>query len=106
MANQIPRFIKIKNPDGSITTMSYKDLKFHEETIIEDNVFYGLKYEEYSPKEINDYEKQAKKEWKILKQKLCNNPNLLLKLDKRTERYVPYHADKIEEIDNHEKTFK
>ena len=58
--------------------------------IIKDNIFHAAKTGEYTDEEIKDYEKQAKAEWKNLKQQLRENHKLLLTLDKATERYVPY----------------
>ena len=90
MQNQIPEKVNIRNVNGNIVTIPYRELKHHEESIIEDNIMYGLVHNEYSQKDIDDYEKQAKSEWKELRQKLRNNPELLLTLDRTTERYVPY----------------
>ena len=76
--SELPKFVNVRDANGCITTMSYCELKEHEEAIIEDNICYGLIHTEYSDKEISDYEKQAKAEWRELKNKLRNNPELLL----------------------------
>lgn len=78
---------------GDIKAMPYRKLKQHEEYIIEDNIAYGCMHAEYTDAEIELYEKQARQEWKDLKNKLRDNPELLLTLDKTTERYVPYIED-------------
>lgn len=87
--NDLPKYVNIRNDDCSVTIMPYVRLKDHEEFIIEDNICYGILHC-YEEKEINDYEKAAYAEWKDLKNKLRENPNLLLTLDKTTERYIPY----------------
>lgn len=89
MNNQMPDKVNIRDANGNITTISYSELKNHEEMIIEDNIFHAVKTGDYTDEEIKDYEKQAKEEWKNLKQQLSENHKLLLTLDKATERYVP-----------------
>lgn len=86
--DQLPKAVYILNDDGTVSTIPYKELKQHEEYIIEDNVEYGLLHAEYSEQEILDYEKSAKSEWKALKNALRKDPNIRLKLDPTTERYV------------------
>lgn len=85
---QLPETVNILNDDNSVSIMKYKDLKNHEESIIEDNIGYGLLHAEYSEKEIRDYEKNARAEWKALKDILRKDPNVKLRLDITTERYV------------------
>lgn len=86
----LPEAVNIRDEHGNIKTISYRKLKQHEEYIIEDNIAYGCIHEDYTYAEIKEYEKQAKQEWKDLKSKLRENPELLLILDKTTERYVPF----------------
>jgi hypothetical protein len=74
--------------DGSVGKMLYKEIKEHEEFIIKDNIGYGLIHNEYSEEEIDEYEEHAYKELKELKQQIRENPNIILKLDKTTERFV------------------
>ncbi|MCR5587456.1 MAG: hypothetical protein K6F77_07985 [Lachnospiraceae bacterium] len=89
----LPQTVNIRDEQGNIKIMPYKELKQHEEYIIKDNIEYGYMHGEYTDAEIKEYEKQARNEWKDLKNKLRNNPELLLTLDKTTERYVPYSKD-------------
>lgn len=87
---ELPQFVNIRDENGNISTITYRELKNHEECIIEDNIAYALWHEEYSEKEIKEYEKQARAEWRNLKSKLRENPEILLELDKTTERYIIY----------------
>ena len=68
MNNQMPDKVNIRDSNGNITTISYSELQNHEEMIIKDNIFHAAKTGEYTDEEIKDYEKQAKAEWKNLKQ--------------------------------------
>lgn len=86
----LSQIVNIRDKQGNITTMRYRELKQHEECIIEDNMAYGYMHNEYSETEIKEYKKQARLEWKDLKKKLRNNPELLLTLDEATEHDVPY----------------
>lgn len=89
----LPETVNIIDEQGNKKVISYRELKQHEECIIEDNIAYGYLHEEYTDAEIIEYEKQARQEWKELKNKLRSNPELLLVLDKTTERYMPYIKD-------------
>ena len=89
----LPKTVNVRDEQGDIKAMPYRELKQHEEYIIEDNIAYGCMHEEYTDAEIELYEKQARQEWKDLKNKLRDNPELLLTLDKTTERYIPYIED-------------
>ena len=86
---QMPDTVNVRDPQGNIRIISYRELKEHEISIIEDNIGYGLLHPEYSDEEIRDYENQARREWNSLKRKLRENPDLVLALDATTERYVP-----------------
>ena len=89
----LPRVVNIRDEYGNVSTMRYSDLKDHEESIIADNIFHGCIHAEYTAAEIDAYEKKAAQEWRDLKRKLWENPELLLVLDETTERYVPYVED-------------
>jgi hypothetical protein len=89
-SGSLPRVVNIRDEHGAVFTMRYSDLKDHEESIIADNIFHGRMHAEYTAAEIDAYEKKAAQEWRDLKNKLRENPELLLVLDKTTERYVPY----------------
>ena len=86
--NTYPKYVSVMNENGDIIKVLYKDIKEHEEDIIEQNLMYGIIHAEYSDKEISDYEKQAYKELRELKRQIRENPNVVLKLDEITERYV------------------
>lgn len=88
MNNIYPKYVSVLNDDGNISKTLYKEIKEHEEFIIEDNIGYGLLHNEYSVKEIKDYKKQAYAELRELKAKIRENPDIILKLDKTTERYI------------------
>lgn len=91
--SQLSKLINILNEDGSTSKISYQKLKEHTMDIIEDNIFFGYK-SGCSDEEIKEYEKQARLEWRNLKQLLCENPDLLLQLDKNTEQYIPVITNK------------
>lgn len=82
-----PKFVNVENSFGTIEKMEYKKIIEHEETIIEDNIFYGIK-NGCDEKEILEYKKQAIAELKLLKQAICENKDIVLKIDKQTERFV------------------
>lgn len=82
-----PKFVKIENSFGEIEKIEYRKIIEHEEDIIEDNIFYGIK-NGYAQKEILEYKKQAITELKLLKQAIRENNNTVLKLDKETERFI------------------
>ncbi len=87
----LPRNVYIRDEHGNISKMPYRELKDHEEDIILDNIFFGYKHSDiYSEEETKEYEKQARQELKDLEDKLRENPELLLTMDRTTERYVPY----------------
>lgn len=96
MNNVYPKYVSVLNDDGSVNKMLYKDIKEHEELIIEDNIGYGLLHNEYSVKELKKYEKQAYAELRELKAKIRENPDVILKLDKVTERYIVAENEKGE----------
>jgi len=87
--SSMPYFVFVRNQDGNVTQLPYKKIKEHEESIIEDNINYGLIHAEYSEQDILDYKKQAYSEFSALKRAIRENPEIVLKLDTTTERYVP-----------------
>ena len=62
-----------------------KQIIEHNESIIEDNLFFGLK-NGYTEKEMHQYESEAKKELKCLKKHLKDNG--LVEYDNETHMYV------------------
>ena len=104
----LPQTVNVRDEQGNIKVIQYREVKQHEEYIIEDNIAYGCIHGEYTDTEIEEYEKQARQEWKDLKNKLRDNPELLLTLDKTTERYVPYieNSTKISEESPSSKTMR
>lgn len=86
--NIYPKYVSVINENGDINKVLYKEIKKHEEFITEDNIGYGLLHAEYSEKKVKDYETQSYKELKKLKRKIRENPNIMSKLDKTTERYI------------------
>ena len=85
----LPDYVFVLEKPGDVLRMPFRKIKEHEETIIEDNMAFAFMHGE-SKKKINEYETQARREWKELKDKLRDNPNMILILDETTERYVPY----------------
>lgn len=87
-------YVKKKNmlvkvlSNGKIEMIAFKDIVAHEEAIIEDNMFFGVK-NNYSMKEISKYQKEAKLELRALRRTIRENPDIVLKIDPVTERYVP-----------------
>lgn len=89
MDNQYPKYVSVLNDSGTVEKVLYKDIKIHEESIIEDNIFYGIKHSnDYSEQEILEYEEQAYSELKELKRAIREDNDIVLKLDKIKERYV------------------
>lgn len=85
----MPKLVNIRAEDGTLCQISLKELKEHEELIIEDNIFYGLKYlGSYTLAEVTEYEKNARRELRKLLAAISKNPDVVLKLDQMTERYV------------------
>lgn len=95
-AYKYPRFVRVKEPGGSICEREYKSIIAHEQAVIEDNVFYGARHE-YPSSEIDSYECEARKELKALKKFIRENPDGVLCLDSTTERYVPAICKKTTE---------
>lgn len=88
-ASSTPHLVSVRSQDGNVIQLPYKKIKEHEESIIEDNIKYGLIHTEYSEQDILDYKKQAYSEFSALKRAVKENPKIMLKLDTTTERYVP-----------------
>ena len=82
-----PKYVSVKQDDGSIIKMTYKNIKEHEEIIIDDNIAYGV-LNGYTDKDIKEYRDMAYTELKNLKKQIRENPNVILVLDTVTERYV------------------
>lgn len=84
-----PKLVNVRAEDGSITRISLAELKQHEELIILDNMFFGLKHPEASTQaDTEAYEKEARKELKELLAIISENPDAVLELDRMTQRYV------------------
>lgn len=62
-----------------------KQIIEHNESIIEDNIFFGLK-NNYTETEVNQYVAEAKEELRLLKKHL--NKNGLVEYDNVTQMYV------------------
>ena len=88
----LPQTVNVRDEQGNIAVIPYRELKQHEEFIIEDNISWGYMHGD-TDAELDEYEKKARQEWKDLKNKLRENPELLLTLDTITERFVPYIED-------------
>lgn len=88
-SGQMPQFVNVRYNNGRIEKIPYKVLKDHEESIIEENIAYGAIHG-YSDKEISEYEREARAEWKELKRQIRENNNVLLCLDETTQRYIVY----------------
>lgn len=86
--NVYPEYVSVIDENNDIHKVLYKDIKEHEEFIIEDNIGYGLMHSEYSQKDIETYRNQAYNELKELKQRIRENPDVILKLDTTSERYI------------------
>lgn len=88
------RWVRIKRKSGSILLDNqHTDVIEHEEYIIDDNIEFGI-CNNYSKKEVDEYAKSAESELRALKQKIRENPSIVLKLDKTTERFVPVEKNK------------
>lgn len=91
--NKYPQYVNVCDDNGIIIKIPYKDVKEHEESIIRDNISYGFMHFEYSEEEIHEYAKRAHEELKELKRQIRENPDIILKMDKTTERYVVFSKD-------------
>ena len=90
--NNLPEYVRVRDHYGKISMMPYRKLKEHQLYIMEDNMAYGLMHPgSYTRQDVAEYEKEARATWKALKNKLRENPNLVL--DSRTETYIPYEKD-------------
>lgn len=78
--------------NGKIEIIAFNDIVAHEEAIIEDNMFFGVK-NNYSMKDIRKYQKEAKLELRALRRTVRENPDVVLKVDPVTERYVSAKDD-------------
>lgn len=86
MNQNAPKYVNIQE-DNIVKQIPYKELIKHEELIIADNMFYGVK-NGFSKKEIKDYEKEAHEQLKDLKKRIFENPEIILEKDFSTERYL------------------
>ena len=86
MMIELPSLVKIIL-NGEKYYLRYKDLKKHELQIIEDNMFYARKYN-YNEDEILSYESSAKKEFKLLREAIAKNHNIVLTINPITERFI------------------
>lgn len=84
-------------PDGSTKTVTYSEIKKHNNAIIEDNCLYGLTHHaDYTSKEIDEYECKARAENKSFLAFLRTCPGARIAFDRTAELYqaVPYLASK------------
>ena len=88
-----PEFVSVLDSNGVIKQIKYTDVIEHEEYIIDDNIEFGI-CNNYSKKEVDEYAKPAESELRALKQKIRENPSIVLKFDKTTERFVPVERNK------------
>ena len=80
------QFVLVANEDGEIERKFVKEIIENEETLIIDNTFWGYKHsDEYSEKEINKYESEARHELKLLKKAMREHPYSLFGIEKNTE---------------------
>jgi len=85
----LPKFVNIRNGDGTIGHISFKELERHTELITNDNIFFALKDPVYTRQEIHEYETEANTTWKKLKKLLREHPDTVLELDRTTRQYRP-----------------
>lgn len=81
-----PKYVNIQAGTG-VEKMFFSELIDHERTIIADNILSAFK-SNCSAKEVQDYDLQAERELKVLKKAIKDNPDVVLRLDSKTERYV------------------
>lgn len=81
-----PKYVNIQTGSG-VEKMFFSELIDHERTIIADNILSAFK-SNCSAKEVQDYDLQAERELKVLKKAIKDNPDVILRLDSKTERYV------------------
>lgn len=79
-----PMYVKLNTGEKLL----YRELVAHEKLIIEDNIFFGIK-NGYPEDEIEQYKREAYAQLKALKTSIRENPDILLMLDRQTERYMP-----------------
>lgn len=81
-----PKYVNIQAGTG-VEKMFFSELIDHERTIIANNILSAFK-SNCSAKEVQDYDLQAERELKVLKKAIKDNPDVILRLDSETERYV------------------
>lgn len=81
-----PKYVNIQAGTG-VEKMFFSELIDHERKIIADNILSAFK-SNCSAKEVQDYDLQAERELKVLKKAIKDNPDVILRLDSETERYV------------------
>jgi hypothetical protein len=83
--------VRVTQDDGTIQSIPFKQVKEHEESIIEDNCVYGLKCvyrNEITLNEVKEYERDAVAQFRSLKKRIREDPTVVLKIEPRTRRYV------------------
>jgi secreted Zn-dependent insulinase-like peptidase len=81
-------FVSVMDKNGTLGKMLYKDIIDHEKKVIKENVVFVLIHGEYSKEEVKTYRKQVYKELEELKRQIKSNPDIVLKLNKLTNRFV------------------
>ena len=80
--------VLVADASGEIREVLVREIINHEESIIEDNIAYAWKYpDEYSEKDINKYNSEARHELKVLKKTMREHPYSLFGIEQMTERY-------------------
>jgi Tfp pilus assembly pilus retraction ATPase PilT len=82
-----PDYVNVMEKDDSINRIPWKIVKEHEEAIIEDNIAYGLKIGS-SERELRQYQAKAKAGLSALRKAVRENADVILVLDRETERFI------------------
>lgn len=86
MRKGFEQYISVADKNGEIKKIPIKEIKEHEEFIIEDNIFHGYKHPEiFSQKDIDRYEHEARHEFNLLKKAMKEHPYSLYGYEQCTE---------------------
>ena len=102
---KVPEYALVHHYNGDVSYVPVGYIVEHDKRIIKDNIAYGFGHD-YETKEIVEYKKEAQAELKELKRKIKENPNVVLKIDGTTERYIvdedPEVAEKLRRMEETE----
>lgn len=89
-------YVNVMTSEGVKEKVPLRKIKEYEQLIMADNIFHALKQPGiYTEKDIEEYERSAKFEYRNLMRMIAGNPDTVLALDKITKRFVIVEADPL-----------